>query len=611
MKLNINLLHFNALVFIATKIPPSTPQRWESISKYIKAVECEFCDNQKLVITIGEGRKVQNFSPTTALCKMAWQFMIKHYPHLCELDYEALLTSTHLSHGIKHIILLPPCKVCTQCGGNIVIRNRPVCPIVYTEMGPYIGALYSGQCCNEFCKITYYYSYRQTVNNETFFYDLNEDSRSFFHITTATVFSIEYIKDVTYNMVFSGVSFYSRAQVYNAKFANKISTCISPENNYIASRHDTAHLNDERLQEAWFLWSLVQFYTSEGLLHSTNLDCEFGKTSHRKNIEAACKEACNLISTTPNKWIKHVCKVLGCKEGYVSVDGNEKLKRPMCSAPHTTSKTKPHLPSIVVCCKNTPVYGNSSLKPTKYCSYHTQLQNVTQSAMESSDEEHQEEEDTDLSTDCMTPSMITGLPTTDSGTDASTLVGCKKNRNILKYYNTTAGIVALIRPCGIVVSLGELYTCESATQVFLFLLKTFYRPSQDVSYSQLLRYLGYDRTCDLHPYLKKQAAQGSAGAKFLLQHVQFLVDTFHCNKHTEPCCMPLDNPKCKYNPRLHRFSEIHGVNTQSCEQGFVRLNMYKHVTKHLTRYKRMFFFHEMNNHFNSTREQELTKKGQM
>ena len=80
--------------------------------------------------------------------------------------------------------------------------------------------------------------------------------------------------------------------------------------------------------------------------------------------------------------------------------------------------------------------------------------------------------------------------------------------------------------------------------------------------------MGYDRACDLKPFLKNQAKNGSAGAKLLLQRVEFLVDTFHCNKHTELTCMPLENPKCEYNPKLPKFAEIHGVNTESCEQGF-------------------------------------------
>ena len=41
--------------------------------------------------------------------------------------------------------------------------------------------------------------------------------------------------------------------------------------------------------------------------------------------------------------------------------------------------------------------------------------------------------------------------------------------------------------------------------------------------------------------------------------------------------MPPDNPKCEYHPTLPKFAEIHGTNTESCEQGFHRLNRYKYI----------------------------------
>ena len=71
-----------------------------------------------------------------------------------------------------------------------------------------------------------------------------------------------------------------------------------------------------------------------------------------------------------------------------------------------------------------------------------------------------------------------------------------------------------------------------------------------------------------------QEKKGSAGATLLLERVKFL-DKFHCEKHTKLTCMPPDNPKCEYLPSLPKFAEIHGTNTESCEQEFRRLNRYK------------------------------------
>lgn len=47
------------------------------------------------------------------------------------------------------------------------------------------------------------------------------------------------------------------------------------------------------------------------------------------------------------------------------------------------------------------------------------------------------------------------------------------------------------------------------------------------------------------------------------------------NRRVCSCCMPSDNPDYKYHPKLQRFSEIHGVNTECAKQSFVWLKRLK------------------------------------
>ena len=89
--------------------------------------------------------------------------------------------------------------------------------------------------------------------------------------------------------------------------------------------------------------------------------------------------------------------------------------------------------------------------------------------------------------------------------DAPSL-GCKRPNKKSQFFETTAGMLALIRPCGIVVNMTEMFTSESLTQVFLFILRTF---SRDVADIGRLKYLGYDRACGLVPYLRNQAKNGT------------------------------------------------------------------------------------------------------
>ena len=120
----------------------------------------------------------------------------------------------------------------------------------------------------------------------------------------------------------------------------------------------------------------------------------------------------------------------------------------------------------------------------------------------------------------------------------------------------------------------EMFICESPT------LRIFVHDTDSVL---RLRYLGYNRACDLKPFLVNQAKKKAVLVLFLLlERVEFLVDKFHCEKHTELTCMPPDNPKYEYHPSLPKFAEIHGSNTESCEQGFWRLNRYKYSTRYMT-----------------------------
>ena len=182
---------------------------------------------------------------------------------------------------------------------------------------------------------------------------------------------------------------------------------------------------------------------------------------------------------------------------------------------------------------------------------------------------------------------------------------CKQRKDVSLFFETTAGMLAFIRPCGIVVDMCEMFTSESYTQVFLFILRTFCGDVEDI---KRLKFLGYDRACGLVPFLRNQTKNGSAGAKVLLENVDFLVDIFHVSKHTQDVCMPLNNPNCKFHPLLPKFHAIKGTNTESCEQGFKRLNNYMSLTRKMTQYKRNVLFYYVNDCFNNDLEREMKIK---
>ena len=147
-----------------------------------------------------------------------------------------------------------------------------------------------------------------------------------------------------------------------------------------------------------------------------------------------------------------------------------------------------------------------------------------------------------------------------------------------------------------------MYTCESPTQVCLFLV-TF-------GHGERLRYLGYVRVCDLHPFLCNVESKEGFFAKWLNRNVSFFVDSY-VGKHTEPCCMPPGNPAYRYHPSLPHLSEVHDVNTECAEQAFRWLNKLKSSLKQMHEHRFNFFLqtiiHNCNMYIEQLREHNHLK----
>jgi len=139
-------------------------------------------------------------------------------------------------------------------------------------------------------------------------------------------------------------------------------------------RDDPWLLYEQRMMEGWFVWKMVLYFDSQGCLSSTGFTNIFSSTSHRINVEAMCSMAWEHISSSPNKWIYHSCKVKGCKEGYVTIDGLEKVTRAICAAPRDKLKLPPGFPNIIQCCHNSPILGGKFAKASKFCSEHKDLE---------------------------------------------------------------------------------------------------------------------------------------------------------------------------------------------------------------------------------------------
>ena len=471
-------------------------------------------------------------------------------------------------------------------------RNRPSFPIVYTTQGTIVAASYAGVCSE--CKaIIHHSSWMNQTEDERkeFFFDPSHSQ--YIQCTSQSVFERKLLDEITHQIVHAGATFESQAIVYNAVNGEsdevRLATYVDCFRR-VRNLHSLSwKLNETRLEDGWFLYQLVCYHLETGCLSTQDLCTETVKGT-RRDIEGLCEVANHMRSLDSPKWVQHRCSTIGCTEGFAVIDGNEKINRSICAAP----KSKVSLPHQYIymtsMCTRSPTTGGKHLKPSKYCEHHMEELSSSDSLP------------TPHSTNSLLEKSVIGdVPEND---DSNLLVGCRKAKGVTRFYDRTAGVLSLVRPCGVIVNTSEMYTCESPTQVYLFLVMTFAR-GNDID---RLHYLGYDRACDLHPFICNLETKGAFFARWLNRRVKFLVDHFHVAKHTEPCCMPPDNPMCKYHPSLPQFSDIQGVNTECAEQSFRWLNKLKHSLKHMKQHRFNFFLYIIINHRNIHVERGLRER---
>ncbi len=104
------------------------------------------------------------------------------------------------------------------------------------------------------------------------------------------------------------------------------------------------------------------------------------------------------------------------------------------------------------CCSDTPMMGGKYQTPSRYCVEHSNLnQGKLKPALFPPEFKYYE-------------SQSSGEVSLPDSADENLLVGCRKFTNVNRFYDRTAGVMALVRPCGVIANFTEMYTCESPTQ---------------------------------------------------------------------------------------------------------------------------------------------------
>ena len=116
--------------------------------------------------------------------------------------------------SLKLIVFLPPVHEC--CSSLLKLDPCPSCPLVYTTNGTFVGAMFHGKCRK--CDCNYYYSYWEMCDGEgaiqRYYYDPISNPQEYFQYSSSSLFEVRLLNDITNNIVFSAVTFQSRAEVY-------------------------------------------------------------------------------------------------------------------------------------------------------------------------------------------------------------------------------------------------------------------------------------------------------------------------------------------------------------------------------------------------------------
>lgn len=125
-------------------------------------------------------------------------------------------------------------------------------------------------------------------------------------------------------------------------------------------------MNVDRVEECYFFWKVINFFRKNGLFYLFNVK-QVDVEGKRRCLEEICLEIWKLICKMENKWIYYTCEVLGCLEGYISVDGLEKVCRIMCVALKEKIYASKEEGNFIKCCINIFIFGGKLQKVFKYC----------------------------------------------------------------------------------------------------------------------------------------------------------------------------------------------------------------------------------------------------
>lgn len=152
--------------------------------------------------------------------------------------------------------------------------------------------------------------------------------------------------------------------------------------------------------------------------------------------------------------------------------------------------------------------------------------------------------------------------------------GTEKGNHKAKNHRT-AGILAIAKPCSIVVDIKELFGSESKSQVYAHLHELIQKPAMET-----IDTICYDDACHLKKFALNPKRSDLTATSKKMSQMHMVCDKFHFKNHVDAWCKKHCNP--------YTCANLKNINTEVCEQLFSWLSKYASMTKHMNRWRFLF-----------------------
>ena len=208
----------------------------------------------------------------------------------------------------------------------------------------------------------------------------------------------------------------------------------------------------------------------------TNDEWSVDPISCRIDFEQKCEHAMSILMIEEKqefKWRKHQCYILGCNKKFIMIDGNAKTQRYIYAARGKDVEFPPGTPNFLRCCINSPVIvGGLHKGKSKFCPEHSYLESeeLTNEIEDGSypgpsrkipklvlKKKFSSEVANDVPRLCIKFVEYQCFMEDDNFIKSTAEIPSDEEDDVCvnkqKYYETTAGVLCAVRPCGVISSM--------------------------------------------------------------------------------------------------------------------------------------------------------------